>query len=37
MVLQIPSYLPIGACAALAALVAACAVVSAVRVARAPA
>jgi TRAP-type C4-dicarboxylate transport system permease small subunit len=37
MVLQIPSYLPIGACAALAALVAACAVVSAVRLARAPA
>jgi TRAP-type C4-dicarboxylate transport system permease small subunit len=37
MVLQIPSYLPIGACAGLAALVAACAVVSAVRLARAPA
>ncbi|MDP3258045.1 MAG: TRAP transporter small permease subunit [Bosea sp. (in: a-proteobacteria)] len=37
MVLQIPSYLPIGLCAALAALVAACAIVSAVRLARAPA
>ena len=37
MVLQIPSYLPIGLCSALAALVGACAVVSAARLLRAPA
>lgn len=37
MVLQVPSYLPIGFCAALAALVSACAVVSAMRLLRAPA
>ncbi len=37
MVLQIPSYLPIGICAALAALVSAAVLVSASRVARMPA
>ena len=37
MVLQIPSYLPIGLCAALAALVSACAIVSAMRLVRASA
>lgn len=37
MVLQVPSYLPIGLCAALAALVSACALVSARRLLRATA